>query len=344
MAMKKRILLIKLTSLGDLLHALPALTDAHRINPEWEFDWLVDESFQEIASFHPAVKNIYTANHRKWRSALGELNTYRSIFSLIRKLRQEKYDLIIDGQGNFKTALLTLCMKGETAGYDRQSAREPIVFLAYQKTFAISKKAHAIQRLRELFAHALHYEVPTTAPDFLINREKFKQPALDLPPHFLLFVHSASWKTKLWPEEHWKALIKQTVQHGFSILLPWGNREEEERAKRLAISPKVMVLPKLSLSEIGFVIAQAKACVCVDTGLSHLAAALNIPAITLYGATDSGLTGANGQHQIHFQSSLSCAPCHKKSCLYPCAGLNPPCLAQVQPDSIFSHLQKMLQP
>lgn len=130
---------------------------------------------------------------------------------------------------------------------------------------------------------------------------------------------------------------------GHSILLPWGNGEEKARAERLAQNEtNVIVLPRLSLSEIGYVLARAKACVCMDTGLSHLAAALNIPSVTLYGATDSGLIGASGQNQRYLQSTLKCAPCNKKQCRFPSPGLNPPCLAELTPERIMGELNQVM--
>src|SRR5712691_12953906 len=293
----KRILLIKLTSLGDLIHALPALSDAQSARPGLEFDWVIDESFREIAAWHPAVKGVITPNLREWRGALGSAETHGSISRTIAEIRANEYDLVIDAQGNFKTALLSLFSKGPRAGFDSDSVREWIAHLAYQRRFAASKNAHAIERLRRLFASALDYPIPASPPAFRIRRERFIKPRLDLPGEYLVFVHNASWKTKLWPEPQWIDLIGKSVQAGFPVLLPWGNAREEARAKRLAIAPQVRVLPRLSLSEIGYVIERAKACVCMDTGLSHLAAALDVPSITLYGSTDSGLIGASGASQ-----------------------------------------------
>src|SRR6185295_14549253 len=149
--------------------------------------------------------------------------------------------------------------------------------LAYQKRYAASKNTHAIDRLRRLFAAALAYPVPESTPAFGIRAERLLRPNIDLPREYLVFVHNASWKTKLWPEAHWADLIAKSVQAGFSVLLPWGNGQEEARARRLAIHSSVQVLPRLSLSEMGYVLARARACVCMDTGLSHLAAALNTP-------------------------------------------------------------------
>ena len=338
----RRVLLIKLTSLGDLIHALPALSDAQSARPGIEFDWVIDESFQEIAAWHPAVSRVITTNHREWRGALASAETHGSISKTIGEIRASEYDLVIDGQGNFKTALLSLFSKGPRAGFDSHSVREWIAHLAYQRRFAASKNAHAIERLRRLFASALDYPIPVSPPDFRIRRDRFIRPKVDLPGEYLVFVHNASWKTKLWPERHWIALIGKSVQAGFRVLLPWGNTKEEARAKRLAIAPQVRVLPRLSLSEIGYVIERAKACVCMDTGLSHLAAALDVPSITLYGSTDSGLIGASGASQVHLKSDLHCSPCREKTCRYS-SGDNP-CLEKIGPERVFGELLRLTSP
>src|SRR5438477_159965 len=231
----RRVLLIKLTSLGDLIHALPALSDAQSARPGLEFDWVIDENFREIALWHPAVRRVITTNHREWRGALASAKTHGSISKTIAEIRASEYDLVIDGQGNFKTALLSLFARGTRAGFDSHSVREWI-------------------------AH-------------------------------------------------------------------------------LAIRSEVPVLPKLTLSEIGYVIERARACVCMDTGLSHLAAALDVPAVTLYGSTDSGLIGASGASQVHLKSDLHCSPCREKTCRYS-SGDNP-CLEQIGPERVFGELLRL---
>ena len=336
----KRVLFIKLTSMGDLIHALPALSDAIRAHPQLTFDWVIDESFQEIATWHPAVKGVIATNHREWREALAYPSTLASVSSVISRLRAARYDLVIDGQGNFKTALLSLFANGPRAGFDRHSVREWVAHLAYQRRYAVTKNAHAIERLRHLFAAALAYPVPESLPDFGIRTDRLIRPKIDLPREYLVFVHNASWKTKLWPEAYWAELIGKSVRAGFSVLLPWGNDQEEARAKRLAIHPGVHVLPRLSLSEMGYVLARAQACVCMDTGLSHLVAALNVPSVTLYGSTDSGLIGASGASQVHLRSDLECSPCQSKTCRFT-SGDNP-CLKQIAPDRVFAELLNLL--
>jgi len=261
---------------------------------------------------------------------------------LVAGIRAVEYDLVIDAQGNFKTALLSMFARGPRAGFDRHSVREWIAHLAYQRRFAVSRSAHAIERLRLLFAAALDYPVPASQPDFRIQRERFVKPKVDLPREYLVFVHSASWKTKLWPESHWEDLLKRSVQAGFRVLLPWGNSEEEARARRLAVHSGIQVLPRLSLSEMAYVLERARACVCMDTGLSHLIAALNVPSITLYGATDSGLIGASGRSQVHLRSDLDCSPCQKKTCRY--SSTENPCLRQITPERVHRELLRQLNP
>jgi len=332
----RRILLIKLTSLGDLIHALPALSDAREADPEIQFDWVADQNFQEIASFHPAVGEIFTTNHRAWRKTLTSYATYREIGNLVATLRSHHYDLIIDGQGNFKSALISWLAGEDRAGFDQNSVREWVAHLAYQRHFPVPKQTHAIDRLRRLFAAALDYPLPTTAPDFQIQKEKLQAPQLKLPLRYLLFVHSASWNTKLWPEEHWIELIRLATEAGYHILLPWGSAAERARAERLAIHPQSQLLPRLTLSELGYLLQHSLACVSVDTGLAHLAAALGTPCITLYGATDSGLIGTRGPRQLHLHSNLPCSPCQQKSCRF--SKGDSPCLAQISPQQVFHKL------
>jgi heptosyltransferase I len=332
----KKILLIKLTSLGDLIHALPALSDAHSAYPGITFDWMIDKNFAEVASWHPAVGRTYKTDHRNWRKKIFHPGTMKSLWDFTQEIHATPYDLIIDGQGNFKTAFLSLFTKGPRAGFDRNSVREWIAHLSYQRRYAVSKQSHAIERLRRLFAFALGYPFPLSPPDFQIQREKLVKPALTLPDDYLVFVHNASWTTKLWPESHWIELIKKCTAEGFTILLPHGNQEEKERAQRLCVDPRVHVLPRLPLSEIGHVLSNARACVAMDTGLAHLIAALNVPSVTLYGSTNAGLIGASGKSQIHITSARHCSPCEKKSCRY--SKEDNPCLQEITPDRVYKEL------
>ncbi len=338
------VLLVKHTSLGDLIHALPALTDAQKALPNISFDWSINENFAEIATWHPVVDKIITNDHRKWRKELFKSIKSGELKQFYKSLRAKTYDYVIDGQTNFKSAITAkLARSKNKCGYDKSTCAEPIAHLGYNRKYHIDKNLHAVERLRMLFAEALGYDKPNTPPDFGIDSSKFVQPTINLPTKYLLFIHNASWVTKLWPEEYWIKTTQLATKAGYNILLPSGNKSELERAQRIAnTSDNAIALPLMKLSELAFIISKAQAAVCVDTGLSHLTAALNIPSITLYGATDSGLIGAVGNSQEHLQSTFHCAPCYLKKCQYADEvkkyPVMPPCFEELSPELIWQRL------
>jgi heptosyltransferase-1 len=302
-----RILILKLASMGDLIHLLPALTDAKQAHPNIVFDWVIDTHFSEIATWHKAIDQPILTDHRTWRSHLTKKSTYHAINNMLRIVRNTKYDLVIDAQGNLKTAFLSLFTKGKTAGWDGASIPEWGAHFCYSIKAFCSKKNHAITKMRSLLADTIGYSLPTSTPDYQIEINKLKAPSFPLPLNFFVFVPNASHPSKLWPTSYWKTLIKQSESLGYSILLPWGSLKEKKQAEELAAcSSNAIALPKMSLSEIGFILSQAKKVVSMDTGLSHIAAALDIPTITLYGPTDPTLTGTVGKNQIHLCSSTTC--------------------------------------
>ncbi|MES2200124.1 MAG: lipopolysaccharide heptosyltransferase I [Chlamydiota bacterium] len=338
MSRQRRVLIIKLASMGDLVHLLPALTDAKKADPNIIFDWVVDTHFAEVASWHPAVHNIFLTNHRKWRSSLFTKKTRSEFSALMNQLKSNSYDLIIDAQGNLKTALLSLLIQGKTVGFDSSSTPEWGSHFFYGKKVSSSKSLHAISRLRELFAGALDYQLPPTAPDYQIDIDKLTPPSISIPPAYLFFVPIASFSSKLWPDGSWDQLITQATIFNYPIFIPWGNEKERQRALKLSHHTNVLVLPKLSLSEIGYLLLHAKAVISVDTGLSHIAAALSTPCITLYGATDPALTGTLGENQTTLTSSCSCLG--KRTCTQPKESF---CLLQITPLRVITELHKLLK-
>ncbi len=337
MSKPRRILILKLASMGDLVHLLPALTDAKKADPNLIFDWVIDASFAEVASWHRATHTTFLTKHRKWRSSFFTKKTRQEFSSFTHQLKKKSYDLIIDAQGNIKTGLLSLLAKGKTVGFDSVSIPEWGGHFFYNKKISSSKSLHAITRLRELFAKALDYPLPTTPPDYQIDIDKLIPPAISIPPTYLFFVPLASYPSKLWPDSSWDQLIKEAKVFNCPIFIPWGNEKEKERALKLSHTTNVIVLPKLSLSEIGYLILHAKAVVSMDTGLSHIAAALDTPTITLYGPTDPALTGTLGKNQIHLVASCSCFG--KKICTQ---AKESNCLFHITPSQVMIELQKIL--
>ena len=296
-----RVLLIKTSSLGDVIHTLPALTDAQRAMPGIQFDWVVEEGFAEIPAWHPAVVQVIPVAIRRWRRHLlqtlrsGEWRRFKA------RLRETRYDLVIDAQGLLKSAWLTRYVSAPVAGLDRQSAREPLASRFYDRRYAIARDQHALERVRQLFAQVLGYTVPETMADYGLDRNQLATSG-DQP--YLLFLHGTTWPSKHWPEGNWRELAERMSEFGWSIRLPWGNADEKARAERIAENlSSVSVLPKLNLGGIAKVVAGARACVAVDTGLGHLAAALDVPSISLYGPTLPGRVGAYGRSQVHLCAS-----------------------------------------
>jgi heptosyltransferase-1 len=298
-----RILIVKTSSLGDLVHALPALTDAARAMPQLRFDWLAEKAFAEIPAWHPAVDRVVSCDLRRWRKQLwrtwdaGEWTAFKT------RLREREYDLVLDAQGLVKSAWLASKARGPLAGPDWHGSREPLAswFYRYRLPVPHTHSEHAVLRNRILFAQALGYSVPEGLPDFGVRRERFAMPALAQP--YVVFLHATTWPTKCWPEANWQELGRWLAQRGQHVVLPWGNEAERLAAERITAGCDAMVLPKMGLTEAAGVLAYAKAVVGVDTGLAHVAAAVGTPSITLYGPTLPGLTGTIGRGQQHLCST-----------------------------------------
>jgi heptosyltransferase-1 len=298
-----RILIVKTSSLGDLVHALPALTDAARALPGLRCDWLAEKSFAEIPRWHPAVDRIVTCEMRRWRKQLWRFSGGGEWAAFKQQLRERDYDLVIDAQGLVKSAWLASKARGPLAGPDWHGAREPLASLLYRYKLPVphAHAAHAVRRGRVLFAEALGYAVPEDLPDFGLDRTRFAAPSLTQP--YVVFLHATTWPSKCWPESHWCELGRWLVQRGIEVVLPWGSDAERASAQRIADGCGARLLPKLSLTEIAGVLAHAQAAVGVDTGLAHIANAVGTASVTLYGPTLPGLTGTIGRGQLHLCST-----------------------------------------
>lgn len=319
-----RVLIVKTSSMGDVLHTLPALTDAARAIPGIRFDWVVEEGFAQIPSWHEAVDRVIPVAIRRWRKGWFSAPVKAERLAFRQALQAERYDAIIDAQGLVKSAaLVTRLAHGIKHGMDWQSAREPLASLFYNRRHAIAKQQHAVERTRELFAKSLGYAKPETQGDYAIARHFVTGDGPQSP--YAVFLHATTRDDKHWPESHWRALIALLADSGLRIKLPWGAPHEEARAKRLAEGYDfVEVLPRMSLESVARVLAGAKFVVSVDTGLSHLTAALDRPNLTLYGPTDPGLIGGYGKNQY------ICRPEHSSQ------------LSDLNAAAVFAQLQPLL--
>ena len=337
------VLVIKTSSMGDVLHTLPALTDARFVYPDIRFDWVVENSFRQIPATHPAVQQVIPVNFRHWRRHPGQW-LGSDVRALIRSLRATHYTHVIDAQGLLKSALVTRLARGSRYGYSFDSARESFSALAYTHRISVSHKLHAILRIRRLFADTLGYPCPDTPPDYGISTDNFSLPDESQPP-YVVFVHASTWVTKQWPESYWQRLIELVTTAGYRVRLSWGSNSERAQAQRIVHNKTTAeVLPKLELDQLMGVLAQATAVVAVDTGLGHLTAALGTPSVSIYGATNPELTGTLGQQQHHLLAQFQCSPCLSKRCTYTKpSSVTPACYSTVPPEQVWGTLRPYLE-
>lgn len=284
-------LLVRLSSMGDLIHTLPAIDDLSKKRPEVELHWLCEAGFADIARLHPFVKRVHVLAWRQWRGRLGEARTWSEMNRLRKMLQQERYDDVLDSQGLFKSAMFAKMANAPIKGLDRQSAREGWAALAYNQTFFVNKSQDAVLRNRLLFARAFGYDMPAGVCFGAVVPEAGKLEGLSENYHVAL--HATSRDSKLWPDEYWVALLGRMHETaGGDVYLPWGNETERLRAEYIAAKlPFAVVCDRLTLAQAAWLLKGAASVVGVDTGLLHLANALDKPLVGIYTDSDPAKTG-----------------------------------------------------
>ncbi len=286
-----RILLIKTSSLGDVVHNLPVASDIAARVPGAILDWVAEEAFADIPALHPRVSSVLPVATRRWRRTLGRAATWREMRRFRRRLQSHTYDVVLDTQGLVKSAVIARLAHGVRCGQDQASAREPLAARFYDRAYPVARGRHAVVRNRELAALAFGYAMPTTPPDYGLALPAEPLPP-ELPRAYVVCLHGTSRASKLWPQAHWVALADALLQKGLTPLLPWGDNAERARAEAIhAACPGVQVLSRASLRSLALVLGHARAVVGVDTGLLHLAGALERPVVGLYTGSDPLLTG-----------------------------------------------------
>ena len=288
-----RILLVKTSSLGDVIHNLPVVSDLRSQYPDAQIDWCVEESFADIPRLHPGVREVIPVAIRRWRKNLFRAATWQEIDSFRQRLRRSDYDAVLDTQGLIKSGLITFLAPGRCYGYAAEVARESLASYFYDKTFVIPPNAHAVARNRWLSAAAFSYPVDLPL-DYGISAPASDFPWLQAKRHAILLT-ATSRDDKLWNEAHWIDIARHLIERGVTPVLPSGNARERQRTERIATASfGTVVAPALSLRELAGLIGRSVLAIGVDTGLVHLAAALDVPTLALYTATDPTLTGVYG--------------------------------------------------
>jgi len=287
------ILFIKTSSLGDVIHHMPALTEARRHRPQVRFSWVVEEAFAPLVRIHPAVSAVIPIASRRWRRTLAAPSTWRDIAGFARAVRARSYDEVIDTQGLLRSAVVARL--GRRHGYDASSIREPAAAWFYDVKHRVARDLHAITRNRTLAGLALGY-MPDGSTDFGLSRNAIRQTSA--APYGILF-HATARAEKEWPEAAWIALGRALAARGGSLLLPWGTEAEHARSKRIAAQlANARVPERQPLDRMAALVAGASFVIGVDTGLIHLAAALGVPLVAIFTASEPGLTGPMGSGPI----------------------------------------------
>lgn len=285
-----KLLIIKTSSLGDVVHNLPIIADIKQYDPNAEIDWVAEESFADIPRLHSGVNQVIPVAMRRWRKQLFNAKTWAEISATKKKIATKKYDVILDTQGLIKSGVIATWANGKRHGYNWSSARESLASCFYNEKYNVPKAQHAVKRNRTLAAKALGYTIPDSAPDYGAFTMPTKE--IDLPRQYVICLHGTSRDDKLWPSLNWIALGRALAGKQLDLVLPWASQTEFQRAQEIASKlTNARVTPKLGIQQLIPIIHDAKAAIGVDTGLSHLSAALNIPTIAIYTGTDPTLTG-----------------------------------------------------
>ena len=292
--MALRILVVKTTSMGDVVHMLPAVEDLLRWHPDAQVDWLVEAPFAAIPALHPRVHRVIPQAWRKWRKKLTERATWQAFGKVHAALREQPYDLVIDAQGLLKSVMWALQAHGPRVGFDRQSVREPLASAFYQRKIAVSRSLQAVERNRRLMAGALgrafEPEVPAQFGLAIPQEATWRAPV----DRYALLIPCASRIEKRWPEPDWIAVGERLKAAGLGLVILWGSPDEEQLAQRLAGPLGAAVPPFLTVREMAAVIGRAQMAVGLDTGFSHLAAAYGLPTVGIYCDHEPGLAGLTG--------------------------------------------------
>ncbi len=277
-----RVLVVKTSSMGDVVHMLSALREASDLNPSMRIDWVCEEAFVDLPPFLSCVDRVIPVAIRRWRRQGLSRKTIAEIRSFVRTLRQTQYDCVIDAQGLLKSAWITRlarCRSGMRWGYDWSSAREPLASLVLDHRVFAPAEWHAIERLRTLVTRALG--LPQQGAIRSIDPDLPALPETSRP--FILLLHGTSRVEKSWPVHDWIALGQMLAAQGYRLLLPWGSEMERQQAQAIAqgIGDQAQVLDQLSIRALAQHCRAAQGVVGLDSGLMHLSVALGRPTVAL---------------------------------------------------------------
>jgi heptosyltransferase I len=299
------ILFIKTSSLGDVIHHMPAVCDARRNRPGARIGWVVEEAFAPLVRLHRDVASVVPVASRRWRRALFDPATWREVGTFKAAMREQPHETVIDAQGLVRSALITRFAKGTRHGYDRESVRERAAAWFYDVHHRVDRGLHAVTRNRMLTGAVLGY-APEGPPDFGLDRRALAEAGATKDA---ILLHATARSEKEWPAAHWIAIAKALAARGHRPVLPWGTEAEQRRSTNMAVDvPGAYVPEKQPLDAVARMIARAAIVIGVDTGLLHLAAALGVPLVAIFSGTEPGQHGPLGRGKIEVVGASGAPP------------------------------------
>jgi len=277
-----RVLIVRTSSLGDLIHMLPAISDIAAHVPDLSLDWVVEHSFAAIPTWHRAVNEVITVAHRRWRKSWWSADTRAERQAVLQTIASNRYDVVLDMQALLKSISLVRAASGVKHGLDWRSAREPLCALFYDVRHRVAFWQPAVLRQRQLASAAFGYQWQGD-PDFGLQAFGAGPKAAD---PYAVIMPSASRDDKLWPADYWQSVFDRLQSAGLKLVLLAGNDREAQRAQvLLGGRANAMVQPKSSLTDLAGLMAKARIMVGLDSGLTHLSAALGVDTIGIYKAS-----------------------------------------------------------
>ncbi len=280
-----KVLIVRTSSLGDLVHMLPAISDMAKHVPDAKIDWVVEAAFADIPSWHPAVNEVITVSQRQWRKAWWKPSVWAARQAIVQRIQMAHYDVVIDMQALLKSIRWVRAAQGIKHGLDWDSAREPLCSLFYDRKHRVAFWQPAVARQRLLASLVWGYEV-SGPPDFGLQHfiEQAQKQPVTLP--YAVMMPSASRADKLWPSTHWQHVFDLLQQRGLALKLLAGNDSEAAYSQTLIRGREdAMVLPRMGLTSVAEVLSRASIMVGLDSGLTHLSAALGRDTIGIYKAS-----------------------------------------------------------
>ncbi|WP_319381751.1 lipopolysaccharide heptosyltransferase I [Thiomicrorhabdus sp.] len=309
----KRVLVVKMSSFGDIIHTFPALQDAAEHFPGITFDWVVEAPFQRLPKLSKHVDRVIVSGRRQWRKHRLSVKTIREQRAFYRELRQVRYDAVIEVQYTRKGAKVVKKALGRKYGLDAKAANDADIAKSFDQAFFVSKSLPAIERSRKLFALALGY---SECKNLDFGLENVARSSHLFPQPFLVFIMSTTWATKHAPPKLWIELLAKARKDGYRVLIPWLSPSEKQLAQEMIKQAGWgEVLPEpVEADEWAKIMQDSRGTIGVDTGLLHLSGALDKPTVGIFGPTNPFLTGVRGKFAENIYESVPCGPCMARTC------------------------------